>query len=158
MDAPESPASRNTPRRLVEAVQNLAQRLRLRRREPWNWCAQTLAAALLPLGLLTHSIPLLALSGLGLLAGCLPLPLPPMAHTELKRLLPYVETAIGLENAWLARPLDGRKKRQIALWALGAPVTGWLLWQQDLGPIGLALAVLTLLHIRRKNIADGIEP
>lgn len=147
------------PRRSpADAVRNFAQRLRLRRREPWNWCVQSLSAALLPLGLLTHSAALLALSALGLMAGCLPLPLPPMAHTELKRLLPFVERCIGAENAWLSRPLDAAKKRQLILWPLGALVTAWLLWQQDLGPIGIALAAFYLLRVRRQNVSDGIEP
>lgn len=141
-----------------EAARNLLQRLRLRRREPWNWCVQTFAAALLPFGLLGHSAPLLGLSLLGMLAGLLPLPLPPMAHTELRRILPFVERLIGRENEWLARPLDAKKKRQIALWAFAALATAWLLWEQDLGPIGLAIAVFYLLRVRRQNIADGIDP
>ncbi len=141
-----------------EAARNLLQRLRLRRREPWNWCVQTFSAALLPLGLLGHSAALLTLGVLGLAAGCLPLPLPPMAHTELRRLLPLVERCIGRENEWLARPLDAKKKRQIALWGLGGLVTAWLLWEQDLGPIGIAITVLVLLRVRRQNIADGIDP
>lgn len=141
-----------------EAARNLLQRLRLRRREPWNWCVQTFSAALLPLGLVGHSPALLTLSALGLAAGCLPLPLPPMAHTELRRILPAVERLIGLENAWLARPLDARKKRQIASWTLGGLVTAWLLWEQDLGPIGIVLALIVLLRVRRQNMADGIEP
>ena len=153
MDTPEQ--MRPT---LLERARNLALRLRLRRREPWNWCVQTLSTALLPLGLLTHSAPLLALTALGLAAGCLPLPLPPMAHTELRRLLPFIEKAIGAENAWLARPLDGRKKRQLILWPLGAALSASLLWNQDLGPIGLAIAALYLLRVRRQNIADGIKP
>lgn len=152
----ETPGHTRTPP--GEAARNLLQRLRLRRREPWNWCVQTFSAALLPFGLLGHSAALLTLGVLGLIAGCLVLPLPPMAHTELRRLLPFVERCIGLENAWLARPLDGRKKRQIALWTLGGLVAAWLLWEQDLGPIGIALAVLYLLHVRRRNVADGIEP
>lgn len=156
MDTRQNPGQ--STRRPESAAGNLLQRLRLRRREPWNWCVQTLSAGLLPLGLLTHSPALLTLAVLGLVAGLLPLPLPPMAHTELKRLLPAVESAIGRESQWLSRPLDSRKKRQIALWAIGTPVAGWLLWQQDLGPIGLAIAALYLLHIRRKNIADGIDP
>lgn len=153
MDAPES--TRTPP---LEAARNLLQRLRLRRREPWNWCVQTLSAALLPLGLVSHSPALLTLGLLGLVAGFLPLPLPPMAHTELRRVLPFVERSIGQENAWLARPLDARKKRQIALWGLGALLAAWLLWEQDLGPIGIALALFYLLRVRRQNLSDGIEP
>jgi hypothetical protein len=81
-----------------------------------------------------------------------------MQHTELRRILPWIERRIGQEAAWLAAPLDRRKKRRVALMLLGAPLTAWLLWQQDIGPIGLALAALYLLHVRRRNIADGIKP
>jgi len=143
---------------LRERGGNILQTLRLRRRDPWNWCVQTACLAILPFGLLMHNFALLALAALGFAAGCLALPLPPLAHTELKRILPWVERAIGLECAWLARPLDSHKKLQIALYGLAAPVTGWLLWRQDLGPIGAALIVAYLLHVRRKNIEDGIEP
>lgn len=152
----DTPGDTRTPP--GEAARNLLQRLRLRRREPWNWCVQTFSAALLPFGLLGHSAALLTLGALGVIAGALPLPLPPMAHTELRRLLPFVERAIGLESEWLARPLDGRKKRQIALWTVGVLVCAWLLWEQDLGPIGIAIAVLYLLRVRRQNLADGIDP
>jgi len=141
-----------------EAARNLAQRLRLRRREPWNWCLQTFAVALLPFGLLTHSPALLVASLLCLLGGCLPLPLPPMQHTELKRLVPRIELFIGWENAWLASPMDGRKKRRIAFWAIALPLCCWFLWDQDLGPIGLLIISLYLLHVRRANIANGIKP
>jgi len=143
---------------LRERGGNILHKLRLRRREPWNWCVHTACLAILPFGLLTHNLALLTLAVLALAAGCLPLPLPPMAHTELRRLLPVVEKLIGLESAWLARPLDRRKKWQVALLVLGPPLSGWFLWQQDLGPIGLALIVAYLLHVRRKNIEDGIEP
>lgn len=151
MDSPE----KQTPRQKAE---NLLTRLRLRRREPWNWLVQTASAALLPLGLLGHSPALLVLSLLGMAAGCLALPLPPMQHTGLKVLLPGLELLIGTECAWLARPLDRAKKRQLVILGLGTPLTAWLLWQQDLGPIGLALAAAYLLHVRRKNIQDGIKP
>lgn len=144
--------------KLKDTTHNLGQRLRLRRRNPWNWCVQTLSLALLPFGLVSHSAALLGLSGLGLVAGCLALPLPPMEHTELRRLVPRIEVFIGWENEWLARPFEGRKKRQVIGWLVGGPLAGWLLWQQDLGPIGLAIAALYLLHVRRKNIEDGIEP
>lgn len=150
--------SGQTRRSPAEAIRNFAQRLRLRRREPWNWCVQTLCGAVLPLGLLTHSAALLGLAALGLVAGCLPLPLPPMAHTELRRILPFVERCIGAESAWLSRPLDAAKKRQLILWPLGALVSCWLLWRQDLGPIGIAIALLYLLRVRRQNLADGIDP
>lgn len=143
---------------LRNSVEKIWQRLRLRRREPWNWCLHAASLGLLPFGLLTHNAALLALSALGLAAGCLPLPLPPMAHTELRRLLPRLEQLIGLECLWLARPLDRRKQWQIALFGLGAPITGWFLWQQDLGPIGLALLVVYLLHVRRQNRDSGIRP
>jgi hypothetical protein len=145
-------------RTLRERAGNIVQTLRLRRREPWNWCLQSAALAILPLGLLLHNPGLLALAVLGLCAGALALPLPPMEHTELKRLLPAVERLIGLECAWLARPLDRRKKRQVAFLALGAPLVAWFLWRQDLGPVGLVIIVPYLLHVRRKNIEDGIEP
>jgi len=143
---------------LRQQADNIWQKLRLKRREPWNWLVQSLSAALLPLGLLTHSAALIVLSLLGMLAGCLALPLPPMQHTELRRLLPALEHLIGLECAWLAKPLDRRKKRQLWALGLGAPITAWLLWQQDLGPIGLTIAALYLLHVRRKNIEQGIDP
>lgn len=143
---------------LRERAGNIVQTLRLRRREPWNWCLQTASLAILPFGLLTHNAALLTLALLGFGAGCLKLPLPPMEHTEMKRLLPGLERLIGLECAWLARPLDRRKKRQVAFLALGAPLAAWFLWQQDLAPIGLAIIVPYLLYVRRKNIEDGIEP
>lgn len=143
---------------LRERAGNIAQRLRLRRREPWNWCLQTASLALLPFALVTHHAALLTLAVLGLLAGCLALPLPPMQHTELKRLVPLVEGLIGRECEWLARPMDRRKRWQTIALVLGAPVTAWLLWQQDLGPIGAAIIVAYLLHIRRQNIQDGIKP
>lgn len=139
-------------------AQNLWRRLRLRRREPWNWLAQNLAAALLPPGLLFHSWPLVVLSLVGMAAACLPLPLPPMEHTGAKALVPRVEALIGLESAWLAAPMTPRKRRQLWLLGLGAPLTAFFLWRQDLGPIGLALAVWVLLAVRRRNIEDGIEP
>lgn len=147
-----------TPPTLRQRAENVLQRLRLRRREPWNWLLQSASLAILLPGLLFHSAALLVLALLGLIAGCLALPLPPMQHTELRRILPALERLIGLECAWLARPLDRHKKLQIALLGLGAPSTCWLLWRQDLGPIGLALIVWYLLHVRRKNIEDGIEP
>ncbi|OGR40065.1 MAG: hypothetical protein A2051_01470 [Desulfovibrionales bacterium GWA2_65_9] len=143
---------------LRERAVNIAQTLRLRRREPWNWCLQTASLALLPLGLLTHNAALLTLAGIGLVVGCRALPLPPMEQTELKGLLPWLERLIGLECAWLARPLDRRKKRQIAFTALGATLAAWFLWQQDLGPVGLAIIVPYLLYVRRRNVEDGIEP
>lgn len=143
---------------LRQRAENLLHKLRLRRREPWNWCLHAASLAILPFGLVTHNAALLALAGLGLAAGCLDLPLPPMAHTELRGLLPSVERLIGLESAWLARPLDRVKKLQMALLGLGAPVAAWLLWSQDLGPIGAAMIVGFLLHVRRKNIEDGIKP
>ncbi|MHC1700432.1 MAG: hypothetical protein AB9900_05550 [Humidesulfovibrio sp.] len=143
---------------LRQRTANIVQTLRLRRREPWNWCLQTASLALLPFGLLTHHAALLALAALGFVAGCLALPLPPMEHTELRRLLPGVERLIGLECAWLARPLDRRKKRQLALLVLGAPLTAWLLWRQDTAPVGLAVMVAYLLHVRRQNAEDGIDP
>jgi len=143
---------------LGQRAENLLQRLRLRRREPWNWLAQTLFAALLPPGLLFHSPAIIALSLLGMAAGCLPLPLPPMQHTEARRLAPLIEKLIGLECAWLAEPMTPRKKRQLLFLALGVSLTALLLWLQDLGPIGLALVVWALYDIRRRNIADGIDP
>jgi dolichol kinase len=143
---------------LRQRAENLLQRLRLRRREPWNWLVQTLFAALLPPGLLFHSAPLIALSVLGMAAGCLPLPLPPMQHTEARRLAPLIEKLIGMECAWLAEPMTPRKKRQIILLALGGLLTAWFLWRQDLGPIGLAIAAWALYYIRRRNIEDGIDP
>lgn len=143
---------------LCQRAQNIVQKLRLRRREPWNWLLQTASAALLALGLLGHSPALLVLSLLGLMAGCLALPLPPMQHTGLKGLVPRIELVIGLECAWLAKPLDSRKKRQLALLALGTPYACWLLWVQDLAPIGAVLIIAYLLHVRRKNIEQGIEP
>jgi hypothetical protein len=143
---------------LRQRAGNITQTLRLRRRVPWNWCLQTASLALLPLGLLMHNAALLTLAVLGLVVGCADLPLPPMEQTGLKHLLPGLERLIGLECAWLARPLDRRKKRQLAILGLGAPLLAWFLWQQDLGPVGLVLVVAYLLHIRRKNIEDGIEP
>jgi hypothetical protein len=148
--------SGDTP--LRQRAQNLWRRLRLTRREPWNWLAQNLAAALLPPGLLFHSWPLVVLSLAGVAAACLPLPLPPMEHTGAKRLAPRIETFIGLESAWLALPMTPRKKRQLWLLGLGAPLTSLYLWLQDLGPIAIALAVWTLLAVRRRNIKDGITP
>jgi hypothetical protein len=160
MNADDSQQDQPTPGQPTPAqkVRNVLQRLRLRRREPWNWLIQTCGAALLPLGLLTHSASLLVLSLLCMGAGCLALPLPPMQHTELKRLLPRLERLIGLECAWLAKEMDAKKKRQIIFLALGAPITAWLLWSQDLGPIGLALVILYLLRVRRQNMEQGIEP
>jgi hypothetical protein len=119
---------------------------------------QTSGLAILPVGLALHSTPLLSLATLGLVAGCLELPLPPMEQTELKRLLPAAERLIGLECAWLARPLDTRKKRQLAFLALGAPVSAWLLWQQDFVPLGIVVMAAYLLRVRRKNIEGGIKP
>lgn len=143
---------------LRNSVEKIWQRLRLRRREPWNWLVQTLSAALLPPGLLFHSPAIIALSLLGMAAGLSALPLPPMPHTGLRRLAPGIEKLIGWECAWLALPMTPRKKRQLWILGLGAPITAFFLWQQDLGPIGLAIAVIALLHVRRKNIEDGIEP
>ena len=143
---------------LRERVMNVLQRLRLRRREPWNWLVQTASLALLMPGLLFHSAALIVLALLGLLAGCLKLALPPMAFTGFRRLLPYIERCIGLENAWLARPLDAKKQRQILLCIAGGAATLLLLWLQDLGPIGVGITVLALLHVRRKNIEQGIDP
>lgn len=146
------------PEPLLQRASTLLQRLRLRRREPWNWLVQTFFAALLPPGLLFHSPALIALSILGVAAGCLPLPLPPMRHTEAKRLAPLIEKLIGLECAWLAAPMTPRKKRRLLLLAVAVPLTALLLWMQDLGPIGLAIAAWALLQVRRKNIEDGIDP
>jgi hypothetical protein len=137
---------------------NALARLRLRRREPWNWLAQTAGLCFLAPGLLFHSPALLAFGALGILGGLLPIALPPMQHTELRRILPFLERLIGLESAWLARPLDRRKKWQIACLAGGGPLTALLLWMQDLGPIGLALIVVALAHVRRKNMEQGIDP
>jgi len=105
-----------------------------------------------------HSPALLTLAGIGLGVGCLALPWPPMQETDAKSLLPWLERVIGLECAWLARPLDRRKKRQLALLVLGAPLTAWLLWRQDTAPVGLAVMVAYLLHVRRQNAEDGIDP
>jgi hypothetical protein len=143
---------------LRQRAENIAQTLRLRRREPWNWCLQTASLAVLPFGLVLHSAALLTLAVLGFVVGGLDLPLPPMEQTEMKRLLPGLERLIGLECAWLARPLDRRKKRQLLLLVLGAPLSAWLMWQQDFAPVGLVAMVAYLLHIRRKNLEDGIEP
>jgi len=143
---------------LGQRVKNVLQKLRLRRREPWNWLVQTASLLLLPPGLVFHSPALIALSLLGLAAGCFALPLPPMQHTELRRLLPAMEMLIGMESAWLAKPMDRRKKWQTWLLCAGAPAALLLLWLQDLGPIGLTIAVLYLLHVRRKNIEQGIDP
>jgi len=143
---------------LRDKAANILARLRLRRREPWNWCLQNVSLALLAPGLLLHNASLLVLAVLGLLAGCLRLPLPPMQHTEFRRILPAVERLIGQESAWLARPADRRKKWRIALLAFGLPCMAWLLWTRDLGPIGLAIAALYLLGVRRRNIAKGIDP
>jgi hypothetical protein len=137
---------------------NLLGRLRLRRREPWNWLLQNASLLLLAPGLLFHNAALMALAMLGLVAGCLRLPLPPMQFTDFRRILPWIETRIGREAAWLARPADRRKKWGTALICLGLPLTGWLLWRQDVGPIGIALAAWYLLGVRRRNIADGIDP
>jgi len=137
---------------------NMLDRQRLRRREPWNWCVQNASLTLLAAGLLLHNAALLVLAVLGLVAGCLRLPLPPMEFTEFRRILPRVETLIGRESAWLASPLTRRKKWRIALLGLGAPLTAWLLWSRDLGPIGLAIAAVYLLGVRRRNISDGIDP
>ena len=143
---------------LLQRVRNVGQKLRLRRREPWNWLVQTASLALLPPGLLFHSWAVVALALLGTGAGCFALPLPPMEHTELRRLLPSIERLIGMESAWLAKPLDRRKKWQLWLLCAGGPAALLLLWLQDLGPIGLTIAVLYLLHVRRKNIEQGIDP
>lgn len=144
--------------RLRNSAEKIWQRLRLRRREPWNWLVQTLSAALLPPGLLFHSPAIIVLSLLGVAAGCFALPLPPMQHTGLKRLVPGIEKLIGWECAWLAAPMTPRKKRQFWLLGLGAPLAVFFLWRQDLGPIGLAIGIIALLHVRRKNIEDGIKP
>jgi len=143
---------------LRERAGHILQRLRLRRREPWNWCLQTASLAVFPVGLVLHSPALLTLAVLGIVAGCMELPLPPMEQTELKRLLPAAERLIGLECAWLAKPLDTRKKWQLAFLVLGAPVSAWLLWQQDFIPVGIVVMAVYLLHVRRKNIEDGIQP
>ncbi|MBI5518438.1 MAG: hypothetical protein HY916_00090 [Desulfovibrio sp.] len=137
---------------------NLWQRLRLRRREPWNWLAQNFFAAFLPPGLLFHSWPLCALSLIGFAASCRSLPLPPMEHTGAKWLVPHIERLIGLESAWLAAPMTPRKKRQLWFLGIGAPLTAIMLWRQDLGPIGLAIAAFALWRVRRKNIEQGIDP
>ncbi|PKN07777.1 MAG: hypothetical protein CVU73_10190 [Deltaproteobacteria bacterium HGW-Deltaproteobacteria-8] len=146
------------PSGLRERAKNIAQKLRLRRRMPWNWCLQTASLGILPFGLVLHSPALLALAAIGLAAGCLDLPLPPMEHTDMKRFLPGLERLIGLECAWLAGPLDRRKKRQLVFLGLGAPIAAWFLWQQDFAPVGLVVMAAYLLHIRRKNREDGIEP
>ncbi|MDR3640227.1 MAG: hypothetical protein P4L39_02780 [Humidesulfovibrio sp.] len=143
---------------LRQRAENVWQKLRLRRREPWNWLVQNASLALLPPGLLFHSPSLIVLSLLGAAAGCLKLPLPPMQHTELRRLLPTLERLIGQESVWLAKPIDRRKKRQVWFLCAGAPLAALFLWLQDLGPIGLAIAVFFLLHVRRKNIEQGIDP
>jgi len=152
MDVPEAQSS------FRQKAAHVLARRRRRRREPWNWCLQNLSLALALPGLLMHNAALLVLACLGLGAGCLGLPLPPMQHTEFARILPWVERRIGQEAAWLAAPLDRGKKWRIALMVLGAPLTAWLLWRQDIGPLGLAVAVAYLLHVRRRNIADGIKP
>lgn len=148
----------NQPFTFRDKAEHLWQRLRLRRREPWNWLAQNFFAALLPPGLLFHSWPLIALSFLGVAASCRSLPLPPMEHTGARRLVPLIETLIGLESAWLAAPMTPRKKRQLWFLGIGAPLTALLLWRQDLGPIGLAIAAAALLYVRRRNIEQGIDP
>jgi len=147
-----------SPQRIREVIYNVAQHLRLRRRNPWNWLVQTFSLALLPLGLVSHNIPLLALSVIGIGCGFFDLPLPPMDQSGLKRLVPLLEKTIGWENTWLARPMDKRKKRQIIFWTLGLAAACWFLWDQDLGPIGLAIGTLYLLHVRRENIKMGIKP
>jgi hypothetical protein len=143
---------------LRERAGHIWQRVRLRRREPWNWCLQTASLAVLLVGLVLHSPALLTLAALGLVAGCMELPLPPMEQTEFRRLLPAAERLIGLECAWLAKPMDSRKKRQVAFLALGSPVSAWLLWQQDFVPVGIAVMAAYLLYVRRKNIESGIKP
>lgn len=150
--------SAHPPLSLRQRAANIAQTLRLRRREPWNWCLQTASLALLPFGLVLHSPALLALAGIGLCVGCLALPLPPMEETEAKILLPWLERLIGLECAWLARPMDRRKMLQLAFVGLGAPLSAWFLWQQDYAPVGIVVVAAYLLYIRRKNIEDGIKP
>jgi len=150
--------SAHPPLSLRQRAANIAQTLRLRRREPWNWCLQTASLALLPFGLVLHSPALLTLAGIGLGVGCLALPLPPMQETSAKNMLPWLEGLIGLECAWLARPLDRRKKLQLAFLGLGTPLSALLLWQQDFAPVGLVVVAAYLLHVRRKNIEDGIEP
>jgi len=141
-----------------QRAENVLQRMRLRRREPWNWLVQNASLVLLPPGLLFHSAALIVLSLLGLGAGLLRLPLPPMQHTELRRILPLIERCIGREAAWLARPLDRPKKRQLRIMAVCVPLSALFLWWQDLGPIGLGIALWGLLHVRRKNMEQGIEP
>ena len=143
---------------LLERAGNIIQKLRLRRREPWNWCLQSASLAIAPFGLVTHNAALLTLALLGFGLGCQQLPLPPMEHTEMRRLLPLVERLIGLECAWLAKPLTGRKRRQAIFMVLGAPVLAWCLWAQDLAPVGAALIEPYLLYVRRKNIERGIKP
>jgi hypothetical protein len=155
LEAMDSNALRETIR---QRAGNIWQRLRLRRREPWNWLVQTASAALLPPGLLFHSPALIVLAILGIMAGSFVLPLPPMQHTGLRRLVPGIEKLIGWECAWLAAPMTPRKKRQLIILGLSAPFSVFFLWRQDLGPIGLAIAVMALLHVRRKNIEDGIDP
>ncbi len=141
-----------------ERVINVLQRLRLRRREPWNWLVQTVGLALLPFGVLFHSAAFTTMALLAVLAGCLRLGLPPMAFTGLRRLAPFIETRIGRENAWLARPMDNKKRRKIVLTVGGVMCTLLLLWEQDLGPIGLAIAIWALWRVRRANIDQGIDP
>ncbi|MBU1041152.1 MAG: hypothetical protein KKF77_08645 [Proteobacteria bacterium] len=150
--------SESTPSSLRQRAANIAQTLRLRRREPWNWCIQTASLGLLPFGLVLHNPALLALAAIGLGVGCLALPLPPMDQTSAKNMLPWLEEAIGLECAWLARPMDRRKMRQIAFLGLGSPLAAWFLWQQDFAPVGIVVVAAYLLHVRRKNIEDGIKP
>lgn len=150
--------SEPTPTSLRQRAANIAQTLRLRRREPWNWCIQTASLGLLPFGLVLHSPALLALAAIGLGVGCLALPWPPMQETSARSMLPWLEELIGLECAWLARPLDRRKKLQIAFLGLGAPLSALFLWQQDYAPVGIVVVAAYLFYIRRKNIEDGIEP
>lgn len=150
--------SAHPPLSLRERAANIVQTLRLRRREPWNWCVQTASLGLLPFGLVLHNPALLALAGIGLGVGCLALPLPPMEQTDVKSLLPWLERLIGQECAWLARPLDRRKQWQLALLGLGTPLSAWFLWQQDFAPVGIVVVAAYLLHIRRKNVEDGIKP
>lgn len=146
------------PLSLRERAFNVLQRLRLRRREPWNWLVQTAGLALLPFGVLFHSPAFTAMALLAALAGCLRLALPPMAFTGLRRLAPFIEMRIGRENAWLALPMDTKKRRQIVLCVGAALCTLILLWEQDLGPIGLAILIWALWRVRRKNIEQGIDP
>lgn len=143
---------------LREKIANVVNRLRLRRRNPWNWIIQSASAALLPLGLLTHSAALAGLAVLGCAAGCLELPLPPMERTGLAWLVPRLEHAIGVESAWLSKPMDRARRVRLALGLAALLFSCWLLWVQDLGPIGLGLAAAYLLHVRRQNKADGIDP